>query len=59
MRMLVLGRGLARLGPVPTISCRSDVTEVRVADLHVDHLPEFLAPYPEAIDPDAARRPRR
>jgi lysine 6-dehydrogenase len=45
MRMLVLGRGLQGSACAYDLLQNPDVTEVRVADLHVDHLPEFLAPY--------------
>jgi lysine 6-dehydrogenase len=45
MRMLVLGRGLQGSACAYDLLQNPDVTEVRVADLHVDHLPEFLAPF--------------
>jgi lysine 6-dehydrogenase len=45
MRMLVLGRGLQGSACAYDLLQNPEVTEVRVADLHVDHLPEFLAPY--------------
>jgi lysine 6-dehydrogenase len=45
MRMLVLGRGLQGSACAYDLLQNPDVTEVRLADLHVDHLPEFLAPY--------------
>jgi lysine 6-dehydrogenase len=45
MRMLVLGRGLQGSACAYDLLQNRDVTEVRIADLHVDHLPEFLAPY--------------
>jgi lysine 6-dehydrogenase len=45
MRMLVLGRGLQGSACAYDLLQNPEVTEVRLADLHVDHLPEFLAPY--------------
>lgn len=45
MRMLVLGRGLQGSACAYDLLQNRDVTEVRIADLHVDHLPEFLAPF--------------
>lgn len=45
MRMLVLGRGLQGSACAYDLLQNPDVTQVRLADLHVDHLPEFLAPY--------------
>jgi lysine 6-dehydrogenase len=45
MRMLVLGRGLQGSACAYDLLQNPDVTEVRLADLHVDHLPDFLAPY--------------
>jgi len=45
MRMLVLGRGLQGSACAYDLLQNPDVTEVRLADVHVDHLPEFLAPY--------------
>jgi lysine 6-dehydrogenase len=45
MRMLVLGRGLQGSACAYDLLQNPDVSEVRLADLHVDHLPEFLAPY--------------
>jgi lysine 6-dehydrogenase len=45
MRMLVLGRGLQGSACAYDLLQNPDVTEVRVADLHVDHLPGFLGPY--------------
>jgi lysine 6-dehydrogenase len=45
MRMLVLGRGLQGSACAYDLLQNPDVTEVRLADLHVDHLPDFLGPY--------------
>jgi lysine 6-dehydrogenase len=45
MRMLVLGAGLQGSACAFDLLQQDDVTEVRLADLHIDHLPEFLAPY--------------
>ena len=45
MRMLVLGRGLQGSACAYDLLQNPEVTDVRIADLHVDHLPEFLAPY--------------
>jgi lysine 6-dehydrogenase len=45
MRMLVLGAGLQGSACAYDLLQNPDVTEVRLADLHVDHLPPFLAPY--------------
>lgn len=45
MRMLVLGRGLQGSACAYDLLQNPDVTEVRLADLHVDHLPDFLARY--------------
>ena len=45
MRMLVLGAGLQGSACAYDLLQNPDVTEVRLADLHVDHLPDFLAPY--------------
>ncbi|HYD52650.1 MAG TPA: saccharopine dehydrogenase C-terminal domain-containing protein [Gemmatimonadaceae bacterium] len=45
MRMLVLGAGLQGSACAYDLLQNPDVTEVRLADLHVDHLPEFLGPY--------------
>jgi lysine 6-dehydrogenase len=45
MRMLVLGAGLQGSACAYDLLQNPDVREVRLADLHVDHLPEFLAPY--------------
>src|SRR5687768_9842101 len=45
MRMLVLGAGLQGSACAYDLLQQSDVTEVRLADLHPDHLPAFLAPY--------------
>src|SRR5215207_4700422 len=45
MRMLVLGAGLQGSACAYDLLQDKEVTEVRLADLHVGHLPEFLAPY--------------
>jgi lysine 6-dehydrogenase len=45
MRMLVLGAGLQGSACAYDLLQNPDVAEVRLADLHFDHLPEFLAPY--------------
>jgi lysine 6-dehydrogenase len=45
MRMLVLGRGLQGSACAFDLLRHPDVSEVRLADVHVDHLPAFLAPY--------------
>ena len=45
MRMLVLGAGLQGSACAYDLLQNPDVTEVRLADLRVDHLPSFLAPY--------------
>ncbi|HEX2716860.1 MAG TPA: saccharopine dehydrogenase C-terminal domain-containing protein [Gemmatimonadaceae bacterium] len=45
MRMLVLGAGLQGSACAYDLLQNPEVKEVRLADLHVDHLPEFLAPY--------------
>ncbi|MDQ6717546.1 MAG: saccharopine dehydrogenase NADP-binding domain-containing protein [Gemmatimonadota bacterium] len=45
MRMLVLGAGLQGSACAYDLLQNPDVTEVRLADLHIDHLPDFLAPY--------------
>ena len=45
MRMLVLGAGLQGSACAYDLLQHPDVTEVRLADLRVDHLPPFLAPY--------------
>ena len=45
MRMLVLGAGLQGSACAYDLLQDKDVKEVRLADLHVGHLPEFLAPY--------------
>ena len=45
MRMLVLGAGLQGSACAYDLLQNPDVSEVRLADLHVDHLPAFLAPY--------------
>ena len=45
MRMLVLGAGLQGSACAYDLLQDKEVTEVRLADLHVGHIPEFLAPY--------------
>ena len=45
MRMLVLGAGLQGGACAYDLLQDKEVTEVRLANLHVGHLPEFLAPY--------------
>ena len=56
MRMLVLGAGLQGSACAYDLLHDNDVKEVRLADVHVGHLPEFLAPFsgprllPTAID---------
>jgi len=56
MRMLVLGAGLQGSACAFDLLQQPDVQEVRIADLHVDHLPPFLTPYlggrlvPTALD---------
>jgi lysine 6-dehydrogenase len=56
MRMLVLGSGLQGSACAYDLLQDKDVSQVRLADLHVGHLPEFLAPYsgprliPTALD---------
>ena len=42
MRMLVLGAGLQGSACAYDLLQNPDVGEVRLADLHIDHLPEFL-----------------
>ena len=44
MRMLVLGAGLQGSACAYDLLQHSDVTEVTLADLHVDQLPDFLLP---------------
>jgi lysine 6-dehydrogenase len=43
--MLVLGAGLQGSACAYDLLQNDDVTEVRLADLHTGHIPEFLAPY--------------
>src|SRR4051812_34095955 len=56
MRMLVLGAGLQGSACAYDLLQSPDVTQVRLADLHVSQLPEFLKPYsgprlvPTALD---------
>jgi lysine 6-dehydrogenase len=45
MRMLVLGAGLQGSACAFDLLQNPDVREVRLADLNVDHLPPFLAPF--------------
>ena len=45
MRMLVLGAGLQGSACAYDLLQDTDVSEVRLADLHIGHLPSFLAPY--------------
>ena len=45
MRTLVLGAGLQGSACAYDLLHDNDVKEVRLADLHVGHLPEFLAPF--------------
>src|SRR6476619_2056778 len=45
MRMLVLGAGLQGSACAYDLLQNPEVKEVRLADLHTDHLPQFLAPY--------------
>jgi lysine 6-dehydrogenase len=45
MRMLVLGAGLQGSACAYDLLQDSDVEEVRIADLQIEHLPHFLAPY--------------
>src|SRR6476619_721327 len=45
MRMLVLGAGLQGSACAYDLLQNDEVTEVRLADLHTSHLPDFLGPY--------------
>src|ERR1043166_5701813 len=45
MRMLVLGAGLQGSACAYDLLQDNAVSEVRLADLHIGHLPPFLAPY--------------
>src|ERR1700722_15027280 len=45
MRMLVLGAGLQGSACAYDLLQNPKVEEVRLADLKIDHLPPFLAPY--------------
>ncbi len=45
MRMLVLGAGLQGSACAYDLLQNPEVTEVRLADLQIDHLAKFLAPY--------------
>ena len=46
MRMLVLGAGLQGSACAYDLLQNPEVTQVRLADLHFDHLPSFLKPSP-------------
>ena len=48
MRMLVLGAGLQGSACAYDLLQNREIGEVRLADLRIDHLPEFLAPYTAA-----------
>lgn len=45
MRMLVLGAGLQGSACAYDLLQNPQVTQVRLADIHLGHLPDFLAPY--------------
>ena len=45
MRMLVLGAGLQGSACAYDLLQHDDVEQVRLADLKIEHLPDFLAPY--------------
>src|SRR6476469_3575260 len=45
MKMLVLGAGLQGSACAYDLLQNDEVTEVRLADLHTSHLPDFLGPY--------------
>lgn len=45
MRMLVLGAGLQGSACAYDLLQDKEVAQVRLADLHIGHLPEFLAPF--------------
>ncbi|HEY7896170.1 MAG TPA: saccharopine dehydrogenase C-terminal domain-containing protein [Gemmatimonadaceae bacterium] len=45
MRMLVLGAGLQGSACAYDLLQNPEVTEVRLADLNISHIPDFLAPY--------------
>jgi lysine 6-dehydrogenase len=45
MKMLVLGAGLQGSACTYDLLQNPDVTQVRLADMHFDHLPTFLKPY--------------
>jgi lysine 6-dehydrogenase len=45
MRMLVLGAGLQGSACAYDLLQNPQVTQVRLADIHLDHLPAFLAPF--------------
>jgi lysine 6-dehydrogenase len=57
MRMLVLGAGLQGSACAYDLLQNPEVTEVRLADLHVGHLAPFLAPYTDPATV-AGGRPR-
>lgn len=54
MRMLVLGAGLQGSACAYDLLQNPEITEVRLADLRIDHLPEFLAPH-TAVGPGKPR----
>jgi lysine 6-dehydrogenase len=45
MRMLVLGAGLQGSACAYDLLQNPDITEVRLADVNISHIPDFLAPY--------------
>ena len=45
MRMLVLGAGLQGSACAYDLLQDKEVSEVRLADIHIGHIPEFLAPF--------------
>ncbi len=55
MRMLVLGAGLQGSACAYDLLQTPDVTDVRLADVHVGQLPPFLAPYTDAARIGAGR----
>ena len=55
MRMLVLGAGLQGSACAFDLLQNPDVTEVRLADISVGHLPPFLAPYTDVAAVGAGR----
>ena len=58
MRMLVLGAGLQGSACAYDLLQNPEVAEVRLADLHVDQLAPFLAPYTDPAQVAAGGRPR-